>query len=87
MVSTALICSGICSFVQVMRFKVPQFGFFPASKVFIGTGMVSVMGTSFAFLPAIQSAVLNMVSCALPCLDALTLCDSGTTKGLTATLP
>lgn len=51
MISSALIVSGLCSIVQVMRFKIPTFGLYKSGRLFLGTGMVSVMGTSFTFLP------------------------------------
>lgn len=45
LVSTALIVSGIMSSVQITRFHIWK------TPYFVGTGMISVVGTSFAFIP------------------------------------
>ncbi|CAN0221317.1 unnamed protein product, partial [Hapterophycus canaliculatus] len=45
LISAALITSGITSIIQVMQIKIPK------TNIVIGTGLVSVMGTSFTFLP------------------------------------
>ena len=68
MISAALIVSGICSFIQVYRFGFPTPGI-NGGRTFIGTGLVSVMGISFAFLPAAQAMVAAMVAGA--CLSVL----------------
>jgi len=51
LVSSGLIMSGLCSILQVVRLKIPF------TKYFIGSGLLSVMGTSFTFLPIAQGAV------------------------------
>jgi len=54
MVSTSLITSGLLSFVQITRFRIAK------TPYFVGTGLLSVVGTSFIFLPVLQSSVANM---------------------------
>ena len=51
LISAALIVSGLTSILQVSRFKIPVIG------VTVGTGIVSVMGTSFTFLPVARDAM------------------------------
>ncbi|KAF9977161.1 hypothetical protein BGZ73_006832 [Actinomortierella ambigua] len=53
MISTSMITSGILSLIQITRFKLIR-------GYYIGTGLVSVLGTSFIFLPVLQSMVGNM---------------------------
>ncbi|KAF9112789.1 hypothetical protein BGX27_002790 [Mortierella sp. AM989] len=54
MISTSLITSGLLSLVQITRFRLAK------SQYFVGTGLLSVVGTSFIFLPVLQSSVSNM---------------------------
>ncbi|KAF9582776.1 hypothetical protein BGW38_010769 [Lunasporangiospora selenospora] len=54
MVSTSLITSGLLSLVQITRFRLFR------SNYFLGTGLLSVVGTSFIFLPVLQSSVADM---------------------------
>ncbi|KAF9575681.1 hypothetical protein EC968_002245 [Mortierella alpina] len=54
MVSTSLITSGLLSLIQITRFRLGR------SRYFIGTGLLSVVGTSFIFLPVLQSSVSTM---------------------------
>jgi NCS2 family nucleobase:cation symporter-2 len=49
LVSASLILSGIFSFLQIMRFQVFKTG------LWIGTGMVSVVGEAFAVVPIAQT--------------------------------
>ena len=51
LISAALIVSGITSIIQVMQVKIPK------TNIVIGTGLVSVMGTSFTFLPVARDAI------------------------------
>lgn len=53
-ISTSLIVSGIASFIQVSRFKIPY------TNVVVGTGLISVMGTSFTFLPVAIDALAQV---------------------------
>lgn len=50
-VSAALIVSGLCTLLQVSRIPIPF------TKLWIGSGLLSVMGTSFTFLPITQGAI------------------------------
>ncbi|VVT46282.1 uncharacterized protein SAPINGB_P001136 [Magnusiomyces paraingens] len=54
LVSTSLIVSGLLSFVQMIRIKVPY------TKYYIGTGLISVVGTSFATITIITGAIPQM---------------------------
>ncbi|KAF9177522.1 hypothetical protein BGZ50_008655 [Haplosporangium sp. Z 11] len=54
MISTSLITSGLLSLVQITRFRLGK------SRYFVGTGLLSVVGTSFIFLPVLQSSVATM---------------------------
>ncbi|CAM9517540.1 unnamed protein product [Choristocarpus tenellus] len=54
LISTSLIVSGITSLIQVCQLRIPKTG------IVIGTGLVSVMGTSYTFLPLAQSAFFQM---------------------------
>eukprot|EP01025_Chloroclados_australasicus_P066445 TRINITY_DN916_c1_g1_i1.p1 TRINITY_DN916_c1_g1~~TRINITY_DN916_c1_g1_i1.p1 ORF type:complete len:581 (-),score=60.91 TRINITY_DN916_c1_g1_i1:347-2089(-) len=58
LISAALIVSGICTIFQVSRFKIPIPGF----PIYIGSGLLSVMGTSFTFLPITQTSIATMQS-------------------------
>ena len=42
LVSTSLIVSGVLSLIQIQRFHIPK------TPYYIGTGLLSVVGTSFA---------------------------------------
>lgn len=53
-ISAALITSGICSIINIL--KVP----IPGTKFFLGSGVLSVMGTSFTFLPVFEIAIQQM---------------------------
>ncbi|KJR82415.1 nucleobase:cation symporter-2, NCS2 family [Sporothrix schenckii 1099-18] len=54
LVSTALIVSGILSLVQITRFKVR------GTPYYIGTGLISVVGISFAIIPVAEGAFKQM---------------------------
>lgn len=54
LVSTSLIVCGILSSVQITRFHIYK------SPYFIGTGLISVVGTSFATIPVAQGALAQM---------------------------
>jgi len=56
LVSYGLIISGICSIMQVVRIKIP------GTKFYVGSGLLSVMGTSFTFLPIAQRSVAAQMS-------------------------
>ena len=46
LISSALIVSGIGSVIQVVRFGFPAPRCFRANRLYLGTGLVSLMGTS-----------------------------------------
>ncbi len=55
LLSVGLICSGILSFTQIVQVK--MWGGFV-----IGTGFISVVGTSFVFLPIAQASIVFMMT-------------------------
>ncbi|TIC91277.1 Uric acid-xanthine permease [Colletotrichum higginsianum] len=54
LVSTALIVSGLLSTIQITRFHVPK------TSYYVGTGLISVVGISFAIIPVAQGALAQM---------------------------
>lgn len=54
LVSTALIVSGLLSAVQITRFRVFRTGYY------VGTGLISVVGISFAIIPVASGAFKQM---------------------------
>lgn len=56
LVSASLLGAGILTVVQVLRIRIPY------TSLFIGTGMISVLGETFATVPVFQSAVPTMYS-------------------------
>jgi len=54
LVSTSLIVCGILSSVQITRFHIYK------TPYFIGTGLISVVGTSFATIPVASGALAQM---------------------------
>eukprot|EP00270_Netrium_digitus_P004320 TRINITY_DN15358_c0_g1_i1.p1 TRINITY_DN15358_c0_g1~~TRINITY_DN15358_c0_g1_i1.p1 ORF type:complete len:618 (+),score=92.71 TRINITY_DN15358_c0_g1_i1:80-1933(+) len=50
-ISAALICSSLSTFVQVTQIKIP------GTNYAIGSGLLSVMGVSFTFLPIAESSI------------------------------
>jgi xanthine/uracil permease len=54
LVSTSLIVCGILSSVQITRFHIK------GTPYFIGTGLISVVGTSFAIIPVATGALSQM---------------------------
>ncbi|KAG0055569.1 hypothetical protein BGZ83_008180 [Gryganskiella cystojenkinii] len=54
MISTSLITSGLLSLVQITRFRLGK------TPYYLGTGLLSVVGTSFIYLPVLQTSVANM---------------------------
>lgn len=59
-IAAALICSGICSLVNVSRIPIPFSDRLLGHKIYLGTGILSVMGTSFTFLPIFEIAIAQM---------------------------
>ncbi|KAK9899328.1 Xanthine/uracil permease [Cystobasidium minutum MCA 4210] len=58
MVASSLIASGICSAIQMTRFKIPFSERFFTIPRYMGTGLITVTGTSFATLST-ASAIFN----------------------------
>ena len=56
LVSTALIVAGILSSIQITRFHIYK------SPYYIGTGLISVVGTSFSIIPVTSGAFAQMYS-------------------------
>ncbi len=56
LVSTALIVAGILSSIQITRFHIYK------SPYYIGTGLISVVGTSFSIIPVTSGAFSQMYS-------------------------
>ncbi|OHF04640.1 uracil-xanthine permease [Colletotrichum orchidophilum] len=54
LVSTALIVSGLLSMIQITRFHIFK------TPYYIGTGLISVVGISFAIIPVAQGALSQM---------------------------
>ncbi|GKT92372.1 uracil-xanthine permease [Colletotrichum tofieldiae] len=54
LVSTALIVSGLLSMIQITRFHILK------TPYYIGTGLISVVGISFAIIPVAQGALAQM---------------------------
>ena len=54
LVSTSLIVSGILSSIQITRFHVYK------SPYYVGTGLISVVGSSFAIIPVVSGAFSQM---------------------------
>lgn len=54
LVSASLLGAGILTVIQVLRIRIPY------TKIFIGTGMISVLGETFATVPVFQSSVPTM---------------------------
>ncbi len=51
LISAGLIAFGILSFIQIYRLQLGN------SEYYMGTGFVTVLGTSFTFVPVLQSSV------------------------------
>lgn len=59
-ISAALLRSGIFSVLTVLRFKFYGSDRVPGGPYYIGTGLLSVMGVSFTFLPIFQSSMTTI---------------------------
>mmetsp|Transcript_19329 Transcript_19329/g.36274 ORF Transcript_19329/g.36274 Transcript_19329/m.36274 type:complete len:653 (-) Transcript_19329:306-2264(-) len=63
MISAALICSGMLSLVQILRWKL-------IGGYTLGTGLISVIGTSFTFLPIAREVVVSEIQAGRSGMDA-----------------
>jgi uric acid-xanthine permease len=59
-ISAGLISSGICSLLNVSKLPIPFTKRIFGTQYFIGSGVLSVMGTSFTFLPVYEVAIAQM---------------------------
>ena len=66
----ALITSGICTIINVFRIPIPFSKKLFRRQLFIGTGLLSVMGTSFTFLPIFEIAIRQMKADGIAGTDA-----------------
>mmetsp|Transcript_11499 Transcript_11499/g.25241 ORF Transcript_11499/g.25241 Transcript_11499/m.25241 type:complete len:277 (+) Transcript_11499:149-979(+) len=66
----ALITSGICTCINVLRFEIPFSKKLFGRNLYIGTGLLSVMGTSFTFLPIFEIAIRQMKADGIEGTDA-----------------
>ena len=73
LISTAWMTSGLLTLIQVFRIKIK------GTPFFLGTGLISVMGTSFTFLPLGQEIVRSGILACKGAGDAR--CVSGDCKG------
>lgn len=55
LVSYALITSGICSCIQMLHAPIPK------TKYFLGSGLMCLIATSFAFLPTAESTIQTLM--------------------------
>ena len=66
MIVAALITSGICTIINVMKFQIPFSKRLFGRTLFIGSGLLSVMGTSFTFLPIFEISIRSMKADGIP---------------------
>lgn len=63
-IAASLIISGICTIVNCVQIPIP------GTKFVIGTGMLSVIGTSFGFLPVFENSIAAMKDEGIDAMDA-----------------
>mmetsp|Transcript_15720 Transcript_15720/g.23596 ORF Transcript_15720/g.23596 Transcript_15720/m.23596 type:complete len:572 (-) Transcript_15720:157-1872(-) len=59
-ISAALITSGICTIINIAKFPIPGSKAIFGRVMYIGSGILSVMGTSFTFLPIFEIGIRQM---------------------------
>lgn len=59
-ISAALITSGICTIFNVLQISIPFSEQLFGKKLVVGSGVLSVMGTSFTFLPVFEIGIAQM---------------------------
>jgi len=59
-ISAALISAGLCTLLNISKLVIPFSEKFFGRKLYIGSGVLSVMGTSFTFLPIYEIAIGQM---------------------------
>lgn len=61
-VSAGLIASGICTIINITKMAIPYSEKIFGRVIYLGSGVLSVMGTSFTFLPIYEIAIGQMKS-------------------------
>jgi NCS2 family nucleobase:cation symporter-2 len=69
-ISSALICSGLFTLLNVVQIPIPGTQALLGRQIVIGTGVLSVMGTSFTFLPIFEIAIAQMKAVSVAILPA-----------------
>lgn len=59
-ISAALIASGVCSLINCSKFPIPFSRHIFGRQMYLGAGVLSVMGTSFTFLPIYEISISQM---------------------------
>ena len=59
-ISAALIASGICTLINVTKIPIPFTDKIFGRQLYLGSGVLSVMGISFTFLPIFEIAIQQM---------------------------
>jgi uric acid-xanthine permease len=59
-ISAALIASGVCSLIQVSKTPIPGTKALFGRQLYMGSGILSVMGTAFTFLPIFELSIVQM---------------------------
>lgn len=59
-ISAALIASGICTIINVTKIPIPFTSKIFGRQLHLGSGVLSVMGISFTFLPIFEIAIKQM---------------------------
>jgi uric acid-xanthine permease len=60
-ISAALIASGICSLINVSKLPIPFTERWFGRQLYLGSGVLSVLGTSFTFLPIFEIGITQQV--------------------------
>jgi len=61
-VAAGMITSGICTIINILQLPIPFTQKLLGRQLFLGTGTLTVMGTSFTFLPVFEIAINQMMS-------------------------
>ena len=69
-IAAALITSGICTIITVMHLPIPFTEKIFGRQFYLGSGVLSVMGTSFTFLPIFELAIRQMKADGVEPFDA-----------------
>eukprot|EP00978_Attheya_sp_CCMP212_P045334 scaffold342680_cov57-Attheya_sp.AAC.1 len=69
-IAAALITSGICTLINCYQIPIPFSKSFYGRQLYIGSGVLSVMGTSFTFLPIFEIGIRQMKADGIDGYDA-----------------